>query len=278
MSSDRFTDRAGTEAVLRRNNVRVLGRSDGPSLVLVQGFGCDQVIWDRMLPYFTDHYRVILLDHVGTGGADPADDPARYSDLNGYLVDLLGVLEMLDLQDATVLGHSIAGAMAVAAAALSPRIGRLVLLCSSACYLNDGDYAGGFDQEDVENILRTAEANYPLWAAAMAPGIAGVEKDSELSSELAERICRLDPAHVRDFLAMSFGADIREQLPEVAAPALILRTREDPLTPEAASVYLHRHLRGSTLVTLDTVGNMPHLNSPEPTAQAILKYFESETP
>lgn len=277
MSGDAVINPVNADTVLHRNNVRVLGLSDGPALVLVQGFGCDQIIWDRILPAFTETYKVVLYDHVGTGWADPAAySPEKYASLAGYLADLLEVLDALELENATVVGHSVAGMMALAASVESRRIGRLVLLGTSACYLNHQGYEGGFDPQDVDGVLDSLEANYPLWAAAMAPRIAGAESGSEISEELAERMCRLRPEYVRDFLRMSFAADVRPLLARVPVPALILQGRADPLTPEAASKYLHEHLPGSTLVPLDSRGNMPHLNAPRQTAAAILHYLESD--
>ena len=264
------------DAVRHRNNVQVLGRMDGPVLLLVQGFGCDQVIWNRLLPFFTDTYKVVLFDHVGTGGADPeAYSAAKYASLEGHLGDFIEILDVLEVQDATVVGHSIAGTMALAASTRSPRIARLVLLCTSPCYVNDEGYIGGFRPEDIAGILDAVEANYPLWAKMMAPAVAGADPDSEVSAELAENMCRLHPEYVRDFLQMSFAADVRHLLAQVPVPALVLKTRADPLTPEAASQYLHEHLPGSTLMSLDTNGNMPHLSAPRLTAAAILSYLES---
>ena len=262
------------DAVIRRNNVRVLGQADGPALVLVQGFGCDQVIWDRMLPWFTGSYKVVLLDHAGTGGADPAAyDPVKYAELDGYMRDLQEVLEVLDLQDATVVGHSIAGSMALAAAAEDPRIGRLVLLCTSARYLNDGGYLGGFDPKDVDKVLTAVELNYPLWAAAAASAVTSAPGSSAISSELTTRLCRLQPEYVHDFLAMAFAMDIRPVLPRISTPALLLQTPGDPLTPAAASEYLRDHLSTSTFQALDSYGSMPHITAPQATAEAILTYL-----
>ena len=263
-----------TDAVLQRNNVRVLGRSSGPALVLVQGFGCDQVIWDRILPDLTKDFKVVLLDHVGTGGSRAeAYDPVRYSSLDRYRNDLVEVLDALELQDAAVLGHTIAGAMALAATLVTPRIGRLILLCTSPRYLNDDGYAGGFEPEDLESVIDSLEANYPLWAASVAPGVTGSAAGSALSSELTERLCRLHPDYVRDFLRVSFTADVRQLLPQVRVPSLVLQTGADPLTPQGASRYLHEHLAGSAFQELDARGSMPHLNSPRTTAAAILEYL-----
>lgn len=266
------------QTVIQRNNVRTLGPIDGPVLVLVQGFGCDQIIWNRILPYLTDSFRVVLFDHVGTGGADPdAYDAARYASLDGYMGDLAEVLEALDLRDATVVGHSVAGMMALAASVESPRITRLVLLCTSACYLNDEEYVGGFRSEDIESLLDTVASNYPLWVSRIAPAIAGENGDAAITDELEENICRLNPSYVHDFLQMSFRTDIRQLLPRVQVPTLILNAQSDPLTPESATAFLHRNLPQSTRVDLRTRGTMPHLSSPGETAEAIVQYLSAVT-
>lgn len=262
-------------AVVQRNNVQVLGQKDGPALLFVQGFGCDQVIWGRILPFFTDTYKVVLFDHVGTGGAAPdAYDPVRYASLGGYLEDLVEILDALDLTDATVVAHSIAGMMALGASVDSPRIGRLILLCTSPCYLKHDGYDGGFRAEDIDAVLKAVQANYPLWAAAMAPGITGSPAGSDLSAYLVERMCRLNPEHVRDFLKMSFAADVRELLVHVPVPTLIVQTQADPLTPDSASDFLDRNLPISTLTRLDVRGNMPHISAPLKTAETILGYLQ----
>ena len=56
-----------------RNNVHVYGPEDGPVLVFAHGFGTDQSMWVRILPWFTDRYRVVLLDQ--SAPADPTSPP-----------------------------------------------------------------------------------------------------------------------------------------------------------------------------------------------------------
>ena len=54
--------------VLTRLNVTVQGRPDGPPMLFVHGFGCDQTMWRLVAPAFTDTHRVILFDQMGFGG------------------------------------------------------------------------------------------------------------------------------------------------------------------------------------------------------------------
>ena len=51
-------------------------------------------MWGKILPWFTDRYRVVLLDHVGSGGSDQsAYDSATYSNLDAYVDDLMETLQ-----------------------------------------------------------------------------------------------------------------------------------------------------------------------------------------
>src|ERR1700754_1317249 len=101
--------------VLRRNNVHVQGRPDGPTLMFAHGFGCDQNMWRLVTPAFQDH-RIVLFDHVGAGGSDlTAWEPQRYSSLQGYADDVVEIARALELTDVTFVGHSVSSMIGVLA-------------------------------------------------------------------------------------------------------------------------------------------------------------------
>ncbi|MEK8227472.1 alpha/beta fold hydrolase [Oerskovia sp. M15] len=59
-----------------RLNVHVSGRSGAPAMVFAHGFGCNQSMWRFVAPAFEKSHRVVLYDHVGSGGSDLASyDP-----------------------------------------------------------------------------------------------------------------------------------------------------------------------------------------------------------
>ena len=162
--------------VRRRNNVVELGNPAGRPLLFAHGFGCSQQAWRRVVPRFADEYRVILFDHVGSGGSDiAAYDRGKYDSLHGYASDILEIVSDLDLHDVVFVGHSVSGMMGVLAANRDPsRFGALVLLGPSPRYINTQDYVGGFEQADIDSLLDTLDANYFGWSAAMAPLIMGL--------------------------------------------------------------------------------------------------------
>jgi len=264
--------------VAARNHVTVTGRADGPVVLFAHGFGCDQGMWQRVLPHFVADHRVVLFDHVGAGRSDAAAyDREKYATLDGYAADLLEICRELDLHDVVLVAHSVSAMMAVVAAAAEPeRFSRLVLVAPSPCYVDDPGtgYVGGFSREDIDELLESLDSNYFAWAAAMAPMVMGNPDSPELGSELTGSFCRTDPGIARDFARVTFLSDSRALLREVRTPALVLQCSEDLLAPVEVGRYVHEQLAGSTLVQLAATGHCPHVSAPEETAAAILGYLQ----
>jgi sigma-B regulation protein RsbQ len=264
---------------IARNNVTVLGPANAPVLVFAHGFGTDQTMWGRVLPWFTDRYRVVLLDHVGSGGSDQsAYDSAAYASLEAYVDDLLDVLAELDLRDATLIGHSVGSMMAVSAAVRDQggRIGRLVLLTASPSYMNypEDGYEGGFSRHDLDDVFESLDANYLVWADSMAPVYMNTPHAPELEHEIQGSFGRITPRVARDFARVAFLSDVRHLLPEVTVPVLVLQSTDDVVTPDHVGTYLHAALANSTLVRLAATGHFPQSSAPAETAAAILDYLK----
>ncbi|MDK1475846.1 alpha/beta hydrolase [Streptomyces sp. 549] len=260
--------------VRRRNNVTECGSGSGPVLLLAHGFGCDQNMWRLVAPAFAAEYRTVLFDYVGSGESDlSAWDEQRYSSLEGYAQDVLDVCEELDLKEVVLVGHSVSAMIAVLAAARAPeRFTSLVLLTPSPCYLDDGDYPGGFSAADIDELLGSLEANYLGWSTAMAPVIMGNDDRPELGEELTNSFCRTDPDIARVFARTTFLTDSRGDLPGVRVPTLVVECARDAIAPQGVGAHVHAAILGSRMVTLDATGHCPQLSAPEATADAVLSF------
>ena len=262
--------------VLVRNNVIVRGPEDAPILLMVHGFGCDQTMYRRLLPFLEGTFRIVTFDHVGSGGSTvDAYDPVEYGSLDRYVSDLLEVCEALDLGNVTVVAHSVGAMMAVAAAVRRPDLlVRLVLLAPSPSYLDDDSagYVGGMSHDDVLDLLGSLDDNHMAWAAAMAPVVMGNADSPQLADELEATFCRVDPRVMRTFARVTFTSDVRDLLPAVTVPSLIVQCSNDALAPLSVGTYLHAHLAHSELVVLSATGHVPQVSAPAETAHAILSY------
>jgi sigma-B regulation protein RsbQ len=262
--------------VIVRNNVTLHGPADAPVMLLVHGFGCDQSMYSRVLPFLSERFRIVMFDHVGSGGSSlDAYDPVEYGSLDRYAADLLEVCTALDLEDVTVVAHSIGAMMAIAAAVQRPDLlARLILLAPSPSYLDDEDagYVGGMSLPDVQDLLESLDDNHMAWASAMAPVVMGNADSPELAGELEVSFCRVDPRVMRTFARVTFMSDVRDLLPQVTVPSLIVQCSQDALAPVSVGEYLHAHLDRSELVVLSATGHVPQVSAPAETAEAILAY------
>ena len=262
-------------SVMARNNVSVRGRADGRPMLFAHGFGCDQNMWRFVVPAFEADFRIVLFDHVGAGGSDlSAYDPAKYSSLDGYANDVLEICDELDLHDVIFVGHSVSSIIGVLAANREPdRFEKLVLIGPSPAYINDGDYVGGFNREDIEELLESLDSNYLGWSKAMAPLIMGNGERPELGEELTNSFCRTDPEIARHFAHVTFTSDNRGDLGNVKVRALVLQCSEDAIAPLVVGEYVHRAIPNSEFVLMDATGHCPNLSAPDETIAAIRSFL-----
>jgi len=214
---------------------------------------------------------------MGAGSSDKASyDFTRYQTLDGYVTDLLNLLRALDVSQVVYVGHSVSGIIGVLAAIQEPALfERLVLLAASPCYFNDGDYLGGFEPADLEELLSLLKRDYHAWAHAVVPNLIGGEMRPDLLDEVLNSFTSVDPDIAQQFARATFLSDYRTILSQVQVPALIIQCAEDSIAPPAVGQYLHQHLTDSTLHVLNTMGHYPHLNAPVATIASVERYLAS---
>jgi pimeloyl-ACP methyl ester carboxylesterase len=102
-------------------------RDAGQTLVLVHGNPTWSFYWRDLVTAFRGRYRVVAPDHIGCGLSDkPQDYPYT---LAQHVANLTALIEQLDLQHITVVGHDWGGAIGLGAAEnVSERVDRIALL------------------------------------------------------------------------------------------------------------------------------------------------------
>ena len=258
-------------SVLLRNNVKISGSGTVP-IVFAHGYGCDQNMWRLVTPAFEERYKIVLYDHVGFGKSDlTAFQPQKYSTLNGYAQDLIEICKELRMRQIIFVGHSVAAMIGVLAAIREPNLFRkLVLIGPSPCYINDGEYIGGFARQDIDGLLEFLDSNHLGWSNTMAPVIMGNPDRPDLAEELANSFCRTDPEIAKHFARVTFLSDNRADLPNLTIPSVILQCSQDVIAPTQVGDYVHRHLANSSLVHLKATGHCPQLSAPQETIEAMI--------
>lgn len=259
-----------------RNNVNVIGQGE-KTIMLAHGFGCDQQMWRFLTPMLEKNYKVILFDYVGCGKSDLSSyDKTRYSTLKGYAHDVIEVCEALSLENVIFIGHSVSSIIGMRAAILSPSLfSHLVMVCPSPCFLNfPPEYFGGFEKEDLVELINLMDKNYIGWANYLAPLVMGENNDSEYIKELENSFCSTDPKYAKPFAEATFLSDDRAALLQLTVPSLILQSSNDNLASQEIGCYMQSQISNSKLNIIDAHGHCLHMTKPEAVYNALLRFID----
>ncbi|GER30948.1 karrikin insensitive 2 conserved 2 [Striga asiatica] len=257
------------------HNVRVLG-SGAETVVLAHGFGTDQSVWKYLVPHLVEDYRVVLFDIMGAGTTNPAYfDFERYSSLEGYAYDVIAILEELQISSCVYVGHSVSAMIGVIASVSRPDLfTKLVTVAGSPRYLNDPDYFGGFDLEELHELFEAMKENYKAWCSGFAPLCVGADMESAAVQEFSRTLFNMRPDIALSILQTIFYSDVRPLLPHVTVPCHIIQSVKDLAVPVAVSEYIHQSIGGESLVdVMETEGHLPQLSSPDVVVPVLLKHI-----
>lgn len=265
----------GPDDLIKRNNIKVIGEGDR-TLLMAHGFGCDQNMWRYITPALTPHYRVVLFDYVGSGNSDlSAYSRQRYSRLEGYAQDIIEICESLELERTVLIGHSVSSIIGLIASIEAPEFfERMIMVCPSPCFLNKPpDYRGGFEREDLQELIDLMDKNYIGWANYLTPILLGASSNETLVGELSGRFCSTDPVIAKTFAQATFFSDYRNLLPKTKHPSLILQSQTDALAPVEVGEYMNAHMPESTLAVIPAEGHCLHMTHPDEVIDEIYRYL-----
>lgn len=260
--------------VLKRNNVKIIGEGE-KVLLLAHGFGCDQNAWSHISGAFTKNYKIVLFDFVGAGKSDVASYNAqKYASLDGYVTDMMEICDALELKNAIFIGHSVSCMIGALVSIKRPDIfEKLVFIGPSPCYISTGEYKGGFDQETIDALLEVMDEDYISWARSLAPAIMNVQNGEELTDELSDSFCSIDPVIAKQFARVTFLSDNRKDLPSVTVESLTIQCSDDMIAPLSVGEYINANTPNNTLFILEANGHCPHMSRPRETADAIKAFL-----
>lgn len=260
--------------IQQRNNINIRGTGED-LVVLAHGFGSNQQMWQYITPALEENRQLLLFDYVGSGNSDKeAYSTEKYKDLTGYAQDLIDIIDAYNIEGSTFIGHSVSGMIGMLASFKRPQaFSKMIMIGASPCYLNDGDYMGGFSREDVAGLFQMMEMNFAGWASHLAPIVTDPQNSPTATKQLEMTFKSNDAAIAREFAEATFLADHRHQLAEMTVPTVLIQGIEDAIVPQPIAHYLHDHIAGSELTFLDVKGHYPHISQPQKTVEKILHYI-----
>jgi pimeloyl-ACP methyl ester carboxylesterase len=235
---------------------------DGPfDLVFVPGYVTHMELQWR-LPGFGDFLadlgsfcRLIRFDKRGTGMSDPVSGAPN---LETRMDDVRAVMDAVGSHRAAFYGLSEGAAMSILFAATYPeRTGALVVRSCTPRTLWAPDFPWGRResayQREVDQALRVYA---PRAEAREAVRALGMQDEDEVEAFIDFIRSGASPGMLAALYRMNREIDIRDVLPTVRVPSLVLHGSEDRIVPVEVAEYTARRLASSRFVELPGVGHL----------------------
>ncbi len=277
---ERFTPRTMT---LHSHQLSYLDSGTGPVVLFIHGILGSHRNWDHLIDRLDDNHRVIVPDLFGHGhSAKPMGD---YS-LGAHAATLRDLLDRLDIERVTLVGHSLGGGIAMEFYYLFPeRVERLVLVAS-----------GGLGRE-VNRVLRSATLPGAEWVLpVIASGFVrtGAETAGRVLSKVGWKPGSDITAIWQGFTSLADGESRRaflattrsvidpggqsvsahDYLPEaLPIPTLIVWGSRDRMIPAWHAIRAQQSIPGCRVELFEGAGHFPHLDEPDRFAEMLRDFI-----
>jgi class 3 adenylate cyclase len=251
---------------------QVLG--EGPDVLFLPGW-ISQVehVWEspslrRFMERLASFSRLILFDRRGTGLSERVVEPPSLED---EVQDAVAVLDAAGSERAALFAYALGGPTALCMAARRPeRVGALIAyaVCARTTWAPDYDWA-----LTLEDRTAAIEAMVAGWGdvnrlGLFAPSLAGDPGAVEWFARL-ERLAS-SPGNARTMSMATSDLDVRDELPAIRVPALVMHRSADRLWDVRHSRYLAERIPGARAVWLEGEDSFPWVGD----SDAILEEIE----
>jgi pimeloyl-ACP methyl ester carboxylesterase len=246
-------------------------------IVLLHCYTCAIDWWDELTPLLarTGH-RVIAIDLLGHGGSEK---PRSGYSMQDQAQLVAGALAKLGVRNATVVGHSLGGAVAIALAEQSPEL-------VSGITIIDTEPDTGFGSLDL--LARASLApviGEALWRTKVSASIrAGLEQafapGYDVPDEFVDDVKQMtyssyEKSH-SGFDDYVDEAPLDERAEKLGLPLLVIFGAEDQITDARPALSAYAAVPGADTELIEGSGHSPNVEKPAQTANLILRLASSE--
>jgi pimeloyl-ACP methyl ester carboxylesterase/class 3 adenylate cyclase len=262
---------------------QVLG--EGPiDVVMVPGFGSHlEHAWahPRLAHFYhrlSSFSRLTLLDKRGTGLSDRVS-PDQLPGIEQRKDDLKAVMDAVGIERASLVAASDGGPLAILFAATYPeRVENLVLINTYARRVSAPDHEPALSPEFFAAFAQDVADNWgePIAIELLAPSSAS---DPDMRTWWATSLrASMSPAAARAMVAMNAAIDVRQALPAVHVPTLVIHRTGDGATPVEGGRFLAEQIAGARILELEGDDHFHWLGDAEAILGAIEEFVTGARP
>ena len=241
------------------------------ALVFLHGWGGDREFWKNQAAAFAGDYRIVALDQAGHG---ESRTDRKDSSINSLAKDVETVVKDLGLKRVILIGHSMGGPVALAAA---KRLPGTVVAVIGVDTLQNAD--AKFPKEVAEKVLASIEKDFKgTIQASFFAGLLPEKVDPELANWLAKKAERQEPKMAVALMRDIFSLDTAKLLQEAKVPVRCINSGGGYPIFTATAVEVNKKYADFAAVTIDSVGHYPMLEKPDEFKRALKETLKEFAP
>lgn len=245
-------------------------QGSGQTLVLLHGFPMDQRVWNGILPYLQQHFKVITIDLPGFGDSEMIQENHQVELIASVVFEILKA-ELIE--HVVMVGHSMGGYASLAFAAAYPeKLQGLVLFHSHA--LGDDSKTKENRQKAIDAVIRNKSAFVNSFINGLFDDFFAKQHPEIVKHFTAIAASQKTEAIVAGLMGLRDRKTQLQTLCQLDCPILFILGKNDqrmPFTNILAQLALPKH---AELLLLDQVGHMGFAEASEKTQKAIAAFAQ----
>jgi len=234
----------------------------GPPILLLHGWGANCEVFRSTAEYLSKDFRVFSLDFPGFGRSDLPPQGWSISDYKGWLVRFLSYLQ---LDQVGVIAHSFGGRVSIKLAAENPNLIGMLVLVDSAGIRTKATFRAILVQRIFKSLRWLSQRRI------IGPLV------NPLYSSVYKRVASPDYQSTSGIMRQTFlkvvNEDLRDFLPRIQSPTLIIWGENDEDTPVANARLMEKLIPDAGLVILKDAGHYSFLNKPVEFCMIVKNFF-----
>lgn len=233
-------------------------RGQGPTVVLLHGWGMNADVWEDVSAELEDSFQVIAVDLPGHGRSK--------GDLEDYSLKNIArqVIEVIPEQ-AIIVGWSLGGLVAMQMALeYAQRIKKLVLVASSPQFIKDESWPDGMDAEVLDSFAGDMQEDYQntikRFISIQTMGSDNPREEQRLLRDRVFRYGHPDLSALKGGLKILHETNLRSRMSEIHCPTLIVAGEHDSLFRRKAAEKTQQLISHSQLDVIKGSGHAPFLS------------------